>query len=377
MSESPELVESTMSLAVLIGTVALGLAVGWLGGMLVQRTLFRLWRTGTSEALYDRPRWQGRTVGALFGALIAVQFAPMDPELRVLLTRTAELLLVVAVAALVINVINGVTEGRLRIGRDLRDPTNRRRVTQLRLMRRVMVLLVIVLAAAALLLTIPQVRAVGASLLASAGLAGIVAGIAAQGALRNVFAGIQIAFSEPLTIDDDVVIEGQWGTVEEITLTYVVVRIWDWRRLVLPTSYFLETPFENWTKNEARLIGSVHLRLDFRVPLDELRSVVERLAAASEHHDGDVNVVQVVDSHDRTLEVRILASAPDAPSSWDLRCELREGVLRWLAADHPYALPTLRMTEGAPTPMHEDGEEVIAQQPGPRAISEWDRERPR
>lgn len=366
-----------MSAATVVGGLAAGLVLGWFAGMLVQRTLFRVWRTGTAAALEDRPRWQGRTVGAVFGALVAVQSVPLARETRDVLTHGIGLLLVAAVAALLINVINGVTEGRLRIGRDLRDPYARRRVTQLRLMRRVLIMLVVVLAAAVVLLTFEQVRAVGASLLASAGLAGIVAGVAAQGTLRNVFAGIQIAFSEPLTIDDDVVIEGEWGTVEEITLTYVVVRLWDWRRLVLPTSYFLETPFQNWTKNEARLIGSVHLRLDFRVPLDDLRAVVEQLATASDHHDGDVNVVQVVESHDRTMEVRILASAPDAPSSWDLRCELREGVLRWLAADHPYALPTLRVGEGAPQPVSETGAEVIAEQPGPRAITDWDRDRPR
>ncbi|GGI09491.1 mechanosensitive ion channel family protein [Egicoccus halophilus] len=370
------IVEGSVWLAGTLTILGVGLLLGLLGAFLVQRTLFTLWRSDTSAALLDRPRWQGRVVGALFGALVAVPFTPLEDPAAARTVHLLELLLVAGVAALLINVLNGVVEGRLRIERDLRDPHSRRRVTQLRLLRRVAIMGVVVLAASVTLLTFPAVRAVGASLLASAGLAGIIAGIAAQGLLRNVFAGIQIAFSEPLTINDDVVIEGEWGTVEEITLTHVVVRIWDWRRLVLPTSYFLETPFQNWTKNEARLIGSVHLRLDHRVPMDELRAVVKELAAASRHHDGDVVVAQVVESHDRTMEVRVLASAPDAPSSWDLRCEIREGVLVWLAQQHPYALPTLRMVEGVTPPPPARGDAAGSVAEPARPISDWDRERP-
>lgn len=346
--EGDAVAQAGIDVATTAGIVVFGALIGLVLAVLLQRTLFRVWQSGTSAALLDRPRWPGRLAGAIFGAVVAVEFAALDAELSGGVDHLLQIVLVVALAAFLINTINGLVEGRLRIGRDLRDPAHRRRVTQLRMLRRVGIMLVVVVAAALILVTFEPVRAIGTSLLASAGVLGVIVGVAAQGTLGNVFAGIQIAFSEPLAIDDDVVIEGEWGTVEEITLTHVVVRLWDWRRLVLPTSYFLETPFQNWTKNDASLIGAVMFHLDFRVPLDELREVAGATVAASPHHDGEVFNVQVVDSHEHTMQVRVLASAADAPSAWDLRCEVREAVFTWLVQDHPEALPTLRIDDLGP-----------------------------
>jgi small-conductance mechanosensitive channel len=188
-----------------------------------------------------------------------------------------------------------------------------------------------------------DLRGVGQSLLASAGVAGIVVGLAAQATLGNWIAGIQLAFTDALRLDDVIVTAGEWGRVEELTLTHVVLHLWDERRLVLPTSYFTTTPFENWTRTEARVLGSVLLNVDFSVPMEELRAETLRLLEASALWDRVAWVVQVVDSTPTDMVVRVLASSPDASSSWDLRCEIREGLLRWLQASHPESLPRARV----------------------------------
>jgi hypothetical protein len=230
-----------------------------------------------------------------------------------------------------------------RLALDARDNLRARAVeTQLKVLRRIAIFAVVVLATGAALLSFDGMRQIGAGLLTSAGIAGIVVGFAAQKTLGNLLAGIQIAVTQPIRLDDVVIVEGEWGWIEEITLTYVVVRIWDLRRLVVPISYFIEKPFENWTRTSADLLGSVFLRLDYRVPFDALREQVRRLAEGSEHWDGKLWRLHVTDADDRSVQVRALVSAADSPSAWELRCELREGLIRWLAEHHPDALPRLR-----------------------------------
>jgi small-conductance mechanosensitive channel len=214
--------------------------------------------------------------------------------------------------------------------------------TQMRGLRNVASFLVVVVAVAFALLSFERVRQLGAGLLASAGLAGVVLGFAAQKSLSALLSGIQIAFTQPIRIDDVVVVEGEWGRVEEITLTYVVVKIWDGRRLVLPVGYFLEKPFQNWTRRESNLLGAVELRLDYATPVDAVRQELGRVLAASKLWDRRTSSVQVTDATEKGIVVRVLVSARDAGSLFDLRCEVREKLVAFLQRGHPVSLPRVR-----------------------------------
>jgi small-conductance mechanosensitive channel len=227
---------------------------------------------------------------------------------------------------------------RLRV--DVVDNRRVRRArTQIGILRRLTSALITVLSLGAMLMTFDGLRALGASLLASAGVAGAVAGLAAQTILRNVLAGAQLALTDQLRIDDVVVVEQEWGRVEELTLTHVVLRLWDERRLMLPTTYFITTPFQNWTRDESRVVGAVPLHLNYTAPVPELRAAAQRIVEASPLWDRREWVFQVVDSTPWSMVVRVLASAADGPSSWDLRCEIRERLIAFLVAEHPDALP--------------------------------------
>jgi len=242
---------------------------------------------------------------------------------------------------------------RLRI--DVADNRRVRRArTQITLVRRVLGVVVVLIALATVLMSFPQLRTFGASLLASAGVAGIIAGLAAQTTMSNMFAGLQLAFTDAVRIDDVVVVEDEWGWIEEITLTYVVIHVWDERRLVLPTNYFVTNPFQNWTRNHARILGAVVLYLDYATPLTELREYTEKVIKASPLWDQQAWVLQVTDTTETTMVVRVLASAPDGPKAWDLRCDIREALLAWLQEHHPQALPVQRNI-GMPRELFGDG----------------------
>lgn len=267
--------------------------------------------------------------------------------------RATAILLIGAASWLLVQLLlvgEQIVLGRLRV--DVEDNRRVRRArTQVTLLRRVVAAAVILLGLAASLMTFPELRTFGASLLASAGLAGIVAGLAAQTTLANIFAGLQLAFTDAVRIDDVVVVEEEWGWIEEITLTYVVLHIWDERRLVLPTSYFTTTPFQNWTRTQARVLGAVVLYLDYATPLAPLREHAEAVISASPRWDRRDWVLQVTDTTESTMVVRILASAVDAPTAWDLRCEIREALLTYLQENHPEALPVQRvLIDPAPGP---------------------------
>ncbi|WP_221938471.1 mechanosensitive ion channel family protein [Mycobacterium sp. KBS0706] len=218
----------------------------------------------------------------------------------------------------------------------------RKHVTQTRILRRVAATLIVMVTLSAALMTFEAVRQYGISLLASAGAAGLVIGLALQPVLKNVFAGIQLAMTQPIRIDDAVLVENEWGNIEEITSTYVVVRLWDWRRLVLPLSYFIEQPFQNWTREGSALIGSVFLYLDHTAPVAEMRRKLDETAKASPLWDGQVAVLQVTDFREQVMEVRMLVSARNSGRAFDLRCEVRETMIAWLQQAHPHALPRWR-----------------------------------
>lgn len=218
----------------------------------------------------------------------------------------------------------------------------RKHVTQTRILQRVFGIVIVAIGISAALMTIEGVRQYGVSLLASAGAAGIVVGLALQPVLRNLLAGVQLALTQPIRIDDAVIVEGEWGNIEEITATYVVVRIWDKRRLVVPLNYFMEQTFQNWTRSDAALIGVVMLYVDFDASIPDLRAEAERIVRASPLWNGDVFALQVTDFSEHTAEVRVLASASNAGRAFDLRCEIREKLLAYLQREQPEAMPRTR-----------------------------------
>jgi small-conductance mechanosensitive channel len=231
---------------------------------------------------------------------------------------------------------------------DVVDNRRARRVrTQVILLRRLTVAAIITLVIASMLLSLPGARQFGATILASAGVLGIVAGLAAQSSLSNLFAGLQLAFTDAIRVDDVVVVEKEWGRIEEITLTYVVVHLWDDRRMILPSTYFTTTPFQNWTRKESAVLGAVELDVDWSVPLAPLRSALDRALAASTIWDGRVGILQVTDAVGSFVRLRVLVSGIDGPTVFDLRCEVREALVDYLQRAHPESLPRIRV-DGAP-----------------------------
>ena len=298
------------------------------------------WRSALS-----RSRGATRLALVIVVLALAARVAPLsDRETSIL--QHALLLGFIALAALTARTLLDIWMGahlrRFRLDVD-DNLLARKHVTQMRILRRIADTVIVVVALAAVMMTFEGVRQYGVSLLASAGAAGIVVGLALQPLLKNLFAGIQLALTQPIRIDDAVIVEGEWGNIEEITSTYVVVRIWDRRRLIVPLSYFIEQPFQNWTREEATLIGSVMIYLDYAAPIDLIRAEAGRIVRASKNWDRDVVAVQVTDFRETVMEVRILASAGTAGRAFDLRCEIREGISAFLRQHHAYALPTRRV----------------------------------
>ncbi len=235
----------------------------------------------------------------------------------------------------------------------------RRRRTRAAILGRIVVIGIGVLTIALMLLSIPSIRSIGITLMASAGLAGLAVGAAAQPALKNLIAGVQLAFTEPVRIDDVLIIEGEWGRVEEIRLTYVVVALWDERRLIVPVSRFLEMPFQNWTRNTSQLLGSAFFWLDPTTDVARLRAKYEEVVRASPHWDGRGFALQVTDTKPDAIEVRVLATAKDAPTAFDLRCDMREKMLAFIRDEMPEALPRRRIIAEDATTRSEPAEAAV------------------
>ncbi|MEQ9438670.1 MAG: mechanosensitive ion channel [Cyclobacteriaceae bacterium] len=215
--------------------------------------------------------------------------------------------------------------------------------TQLQFLKRIMGVVIFILVLASVLLTFDGVREVGATLLTSAGVAGIIVGVAAQKSLANLLAGLQIAITQPIKIDDSVIVEGEWGMIEEITLTYVVVRVWDKRRIVLPITYFIEKPFQNWTRSSSELTGVIMLYVDYNLPIEPLREQLTAILQEEPLWDQQANVIQVVDTTERTMVLRVLVSSNDAPNTWTLRCSVREKLITYIREHHAESLPKSRV----------------------------------
>lgn len=221
--------------------------------------------------------------------------------------------------------------------------TSRKLHTQINILERVVVFIIIIVTIGLMLISIESIKEIGVGIFASAGVVGIIVGLSAQKMVGAVLAGIQIAISQPFRIDDAVVVEGEWGWIEEIKLTYVVVRIWDKRRLVLPTTYFLEKPFQNWTRTTADILGTVFIYTDYNISVDILREELTRLLDNTDLWDKKVNVIQVTDSKQNYMELRILVSASNSPRAWDLRVHIREKMIEFIQKNYPESLPKTRI----------------------------------
>jgi small-conductance mechanosensitive channel len=245
---------------------------------------------------------------------------------------------------LAIRAVRGIANGIVAMHpSNVIDNLQARRIhTQARVLSRTVMGMLTIAGLALVLMTFPGARQIGASLLASAGVVGLVAGIAARSLFSNLIAGLQIALAQPIRIDDVLIVQGEWGRVEEITGTYVVLAIWDQRRLVIPLQWFIENPFQNWTRTSAEIIGTVFLYVDYTMPLAPLRAEAQRLCEASALWDKRLCLLQVTEAGERNLQLRVLVTASDSSKAWDLRCEVREGLIDFLQREYPQQLPTWR-----------------------------------
>jgi small-conductance mechanosensitive channel len=322
--------------------------------LLVHGRIFRAaQRAVDSKSLFWRSlvsRTEGPTRLALlvFTLSVATAAAPVPPRIEDRLHHgllVAFMFLVGWAATTALHIWTVVHMRRFKL--DAEDNLlARKHFTQIKILERAGVTLAFVVTLAAALMTFDGVRQYGVSLLASAGAAGLILGLAMQPVLANLVAGIQLAITQPIRIEDAIVVENEWGWVEEITSTYVVVRLWDWRRLVLPLKYFIEQPFQNWTREGASVIGTVMIYCDHSAPIPVMRAKLEEIVQESPLWDGKVVNLQVSDALEHTIQVRLLVSAGNSPKAWDLRCEMREKMIAFLNAEHPYALPRYRADLG-------------------------------
>ncbi|MBB5207611.1 mechanosensitive ion channel family protein [Chiayiivirga flava] len=296
---------------------------------------------------------------------LALRATPLPPQALDWSQHAIRIALFACVTWLLVRVVSGIERAILRqYPIDVADNVHARRIhTQTRVLGRVVMGAIVLLGVATALMTFPAVRQVGATLLASAGIIGIAAGIAAKPVFSNLIAGLQIALAQPIRLDDVVIVEGEWGRIEEITASYVVVRIWDERRLVVPLTWFIEHPFQNWTRSTADMLGTAVLWLDYRTPMAAVRDELQRICSDDPRWDGKVCIAQVTDTSESTMQVRLLVSARNSGDAFDLRCAVREGLIAFLAREHPEALPrtraTLTRSGGDDGPSHAPAAETV------------------
>ena len=343
------------------------IGLDWAYGFSVVGALFwLLWRLGgvielllASLAARADTSWDdvllplaGKTVRRSLPLMAVILGAPalsVSPALAEVVRNATSLLLIGVVAIILFQLVDAATTFVIKQHRiDVADNLQARAIhTQVLVLKKVALTIIGVFTLASMLMVFESVRQFGASILASAGVAGIVVGLAAQRSIATLLAGFQIALTQPIRVDDVVIVENEWGRIEDITLTYVVVRIWDQRRLIVPMTHFIERPFQNWTRSSADLLCAVVLHLDYSVPVAALRDELTRILRQSRYWDGRVNVLQVTDANSQTLEVRALASAADASLGWDLQCEVRERLVGFVQREYPDSLPRIRASFAA------------------------------
>lgn len=333
--------------------VAAALVVGWIIHRVAWAVVLRATRGARVRDAADSPslaevaaRSMRRPSCAAIVLLAVRTVMPMAPASGAseLIAHLLSIGLLAALTWLVIGLVEAFESVvTMRYSIDVSDNLTQRKIqTQTRVLVRALQILIAILGAAAILMTFPAIRQFGTSLLASAGLAGLVVGLAARPVVANLIAGVQIALTQPLRLDDVVVIGGEWGRVEEITSTYVVVKIWDERRLIVPLAKIIEEPFENWTRTSSSVLGTVTMHTDIGTSLDGLRAELKRLCEATDQWDKRVCILQVTEAQERTMVVRALMSATDSGRLWNLRCAVREGLLRYIQDRDATALPRIR-----------------------------------
>ncbi|MGW1423258.1 mechanosensitive ion channel family protein [Bradyrhizobium manausense] len=330
-----------IGLGLVAGAMLLALSFYRLAVWLLTRTFGT--RLPLLSVFIERTSGPAQLALCLAAVALVLPLAPLNDAFRTPLTS----LFVVAFIALIGWIsIRIVDMSAARYLQNFRDVTEnfvaRKHVTQVRVFKRVTDIIIVIITVSTSLMTLDSVRQYGVSLFASAGAAGIIVGLAARPLLSNLIAGLQIAITQPIRIEDAVIIENEWGWVEDIAATYVVIRLWDWRRMVVPLSYFIEKPFQNWTRDTASLIGVIALHVDYRADVPRIRRWLGGAVKESKLWDGAVVNLQVIDADSRTIELRALVSARNAPQSWDLRCEMRERLIAFIRDEMPEALPRER-----------------------------------
>ncbi len=329
--------------AALVGSVILVIVVHLLFYRIAARLAART-RNVFAESITRRTRKPVQVILVLIAVMVCIPAFPVRLGLADWIERFVGFALVAAFAWAAI-AFTGVIEDILTVRFPLavKDNLTARQVhTRMRVLRHIAVILIGGLAVTAVLMSFPNLRRLGTSILASAGIAGIVFGMAARPTLSNLIAGVQVALTEPIRLDDVVIVEGEWGWIEEIRTTFVVVRIWDLRRMVLPLSYFIEKPFQNWTRVTADLLGTVFIYADYSFPVEALRRELHRILKSTDLWDGKVWGLQVTNATDRTIEMRALMSAADSGAAWDLRCTVREQLIGFMQRNYPSGLPHIR-----------------------------------
>ncbi|GHH34871.1 mechanosensitive ion channel family protein [Streptomyces candidus] len=340
-------------LIVLGGSVVLTLLLGWAVDLVLRRADARHHETPLWGLLR---RCRPPLMVVLLTAFLRGAYDQTDltlvQEHEAGIGQGLSLVLIAATAWLIVRVASTVVESTYaRYASLSRDAARVRRVrTQVTLIMRIVTAVVGVIAVSAMLMTFPDMQAIGKSMLASAGIIGIVAGVAAQSTLGNLFAGFQIAFGDMVRLGDTVVVDGEWGVVEEVTLTFLAVRTWDERRITMPVSYFTSKPFQNWSRGGAQMTGTVFLQLDHRAPVAAMRVKLREILAATPSWDGRDWSLAVTDTTASTMEVRVVVTAKDADDIWTARCAVREQLIDWLCTHHPYALPKVNTAEAVPPP---------------------------
>ncbi|MFD3696046.1 mechanosensitive ion channel family protein [Streptomyces sp. NPDC058646] len=337
--------------AVVGGSLVITLFAGWLLDLLLRRADARHTET-PFWGLLRRCRVPFQLVLCTTLLRGSYRQARVLPDHSVGVGRALTLVLIAGAAWLLVRFATAVVDSSYaRYAAATPDAARVRRVrTQVTLIQRVVTAVVVVVALAAMLLTFPPMRTLGASMLASAGVLGIVVGIAAQSSLSNLFAGLQIAFGDTVRIGDTVVVDKEWGTVEEITLTFLTVRTWDERRITMPVSYFTSKPYENWSRGGAQMTGTVFWHLDHSAPLDLMREQLQRILKEIPEWDGRGGGLAVTDTTPHTVQVRAVVTAVNADDVWTVRCAVRERMITWLLTHHPYALPHIATTPAVPPP---------------------------
>ena len=343
--------DGLIAVAILLATVAAALLIQRLLFASLERA-FNKRKDGVVTALLRRARGPSAFALPLMAALIAIPELTFPPDVDAVLIKITAVATVVAVAWTIIASIGLYTDlMKRRYNLDDEDNLHARQTeTRINILSRTAVIIVVVVAFALAAMAFPSVRALGTTLLASAGVAGIVLGIAARPLFENLIAGVQLALTQPIRIDDVVIVEGEYGHVEEIASTFVVVRIWDQRRMVLPLTYFIEKPFQNWTRTGSALLGTVFLSVDYSVPVQELREYLPTVLEGNKKWDGAVHGLQVTDVKESTVELRILVSARNSSDLFDLRCDVREAMVAFLSGSFATALPRARQVAVIPPP---------------------------